>query len=364
MRKNIRATYTILVLCLLAYPAFAIEYRADFLEQGNPGGWTESLKTFEDAWSMAPSETVDVDVWICSVPDSNNEQDKLITSGLWIDFDPAAVNIVSVETYDGEKGPAGPWDPGLSVIVTDGGESGTCQIVCGNLACVNPDDNGDVIIAKVKFRYEAENQTATISIRTVPNFDTVVGCEEGTVYDLNIEPITITIAQGTGTSTTTAHSSTTTGPGTTSTTSLSTTTTNQSSTTTTTASNRWQTVYTKMWAADADKKLALLRTFRDVLTVQSELGRNYISGLYQYSQEIATLLIGNPLLCLETEKVIDSLLPNIKSFLQTKKINLTRAQRKSIESVLNHWEANAGTELKALIKNVHDDLQGGKISLL
>ena len=53
-----------LVLFLMLSPCFAIEYCKDFLEPGNPGGWSESLKTFEDEWTLNGGEEVELDVWI------------------------------------------------------------------------------------------------------------------------------------------------------------------------------------------------------------------------------------------------------------------------------------------------------------
>ena len=50
MRKISAICILLLIVGLVPNPAFAIEYCKDFLESGNPGGWTESLKTFDDEW--------------------------------------------------------------------------------------------------------------------------------------------------------------------------------------------------------------------------------------------------------------------------------------------------------------------------
>lgn len=118
-----------------------------------------------------------------------------------------------------------------------------------------------------------------------------------------------------------------------------------------------------MWAADGDKKLALLRSFRDEVATRSEVGRRYVASIYEHSQEIATILISNPLLCLETGKVIDNLLPDIEAFRQTKTLSLTASQRESMAAVLDTFEAKGGAPLKKLIKDVKNDLRGGKIVL-
>ena len=59
--KKISTTCTfVLALALVAVPALSIEYCKDFLEPGNNGGWENSLKTFEDEWTMKVSYEFDV----------------------------------------------------------------------------------------------------------------------------------------------------------------------------------------------------------------------------------------------------------------------------------------------------------------
>lgn len=358
MRQFTVLIMLVFISCIFT-PALAIEYRADFLEPDNPGGWTESLKTFEDGWTLSPSQSASVDIWLDHVPET------LITAGFWIQFDNKKIAIAStdIHVYDGTNELTGPWDSGMTQIIPPPNEPAAYMVVCGNLGAVTPDKDKSIIIGKIKLLSTEEGKTE-ITITTIPGFDTVVG-NDGTNYDLDIMPYTITISQGGGTSTTTP-SSTTTGPGSTTSTTgpgSTTTTTGQVSTTTTSTSNRWQLVYTQMWAADGDKKLALLRTFRDEVIARSEVGRRYVASIYEHSQEIADILIRNPLLCLETANVIDSLLPGIESFSETKEILLTVSQRELIAAVLDAFETKAGTPLQELIKQVKDDLRRGHVVL-
>jgi hypothetical protein len=177
-------------LTLLAPPCFAIQYCKDILETGNPGGWTGSLKTFDDEWTIGTSETVDVDIWINDAPEA------LLTGGFWISFDPALVSVVSVEVYNNSVLP-GPWDPGFTTIIPDSDGPGTYLVACGNFDCVTPDADGDVIIGRVRFRCESAGD-AFITIAPIPisGYDTVVGCSLPTViYDPDITPNTFTIHQ-------------------------------------------------------------------------------------------------------------------------------------------------------------------------
>ena len=49
MKKLLVIWTLILALGLFSAQAFAANYAADYLEGGNPGGWTASSKTFDDA---------------------------------------------------------------------------------------------------------------------------------------------------------------------------------------------------------------------------------------------------------------------------------------------------------------------------
>ena len=49
-----------LVLSLLASPCLAIEFCKDVLEQGNPGGSSNSRKTWDDEWIIGGAGEVEI----------------------------------------------------------------------------------------------------------------------------------------------------------------------------------------------------------------------------------------------------------------------------------------------------------------
>jgi len=57
-----------LFMCCMVSAAFGVEYGVDFLATGNPGGWSESLKTFDDVWTVSPGRTVNMNIWINDPP--------------------------------------------------------------------------------------------------------------------------------------------------------------------------------------------------------------------------------------------------------------------------------------------------------
>ena len=187
MKKALIIIMLLLVIGLLSSSAFAIHYCKDFLEPGNPGGWYgNSLKTFDDEWTMEVGDEVDLDIWVNDVPL------YLVSGGFWIQYDPSEVSIVSVDAYDSyELGE--PWQGGFTTIIPDAGGPGTYMVaVVPGLGPGPPDGDGDYIIGKVRFRSESEGG-ATITISTIPGFDTFVG--DTTVFDHDMFPNEIVIHQ-------------------------------------------------------------------------------------------------------------------------------------------------------------------------
>ena len=119
-----------------------------------------------------------------------------------------------------------------------------------------------------------------------------------------------------------------------------------------------------MWGADTDKMLSLLRTFRDETVARNDVVRKYVSLLYQNSSEIVGLLNKYPSLCVETRKLIEVLIPSIKSFFNTRKLTLTTVQILKIESFLNQFELKVGPELKGIIQSLKKDLKNGTLFLI
>ena len=130
------------VFTLMVSPCFAIEYCKDFLESGNTGGSSGSLKTFEDVWTMRVGDEISVDIWLNDVPEG------LVTAGFYLSYDPALVSVESVDAYDGNDLP-GPWMVGATTKEPEPDGPGTYMVQVFNLACAYPDGDGDIIIGKV-----------------------------------------------------------------------------------------------------------------------------------------------------------------------------------------------------------------------
>ncbi len=122
-------------------------YHTDLLEQGNIGGWPYSLKTFDDEYTVTVGKTSKIDVWVHDVV---LDDDGILYADLGIEYNPVEVEICGVEVFDGVNGPPGPWDPEMTDIIVDVPfNPGACQITTVNANCVLPDNDGDVIIARI-----------------------------------------------------------------------------------------------------------------------------------------------------------------------------------------------------------------------
>ena len=181
MKKMVLLFISLLTVMVTA-PTYAQHYSKDFLEQGNPGGWSSSLKTWDEEWSLDVGEEIYLDIWIdiwCSP----------IVGGFWVESDPGSISILDVQAYDGDGLP-GPWDPGYTSIIEEPAGPGTYMVVVGNFATVPPDPEGDIILGRVYLRYEGGGDTQ-VTISTIPGFDTII-CDTTTWW---IPPNTIKIYQ-------------------------------------------------------------------------------------------------------------------------------------------------------------------------
>lgn len=175
--------YSFLVVITSAPAIAQISYCKDFLEGGNPGGGSASLKTFDDTWTLTPGNSVEMDIWVNDVPET------LLTGDCYITYDPALVSLTNVMSYDTQNG--GPWDPGFTHSFEI--SPGQWRLGVASYSCVTPDGDGDIILVKATFECQDDGNT-TITVSTIPGFDTVAGCQ-GSIYDPQITSNTVTIFQ-------------------------------------------------------------------------------------------------------------------------------------------------------------------------
>ena len=183
--KRLSACFVLMFFILITISTVsAIEYATDHLEKGNPGGNTASLKSFDQKGVKDAGKEVSVDVWVKDVPE------ELITAGFWLTYDPAKVNIIKIDVYDGTAAP-GPWDSAMSRVVANPSGPGAYMVIVGNLGNVKPDKKGDIIIARVQCSCK-DKCTNPLEIKPIQGFDTVVG-GNGKVFDAIIKPASFTI---------------------------------------------------------------------------------------------------------------------------------------------------------------------------
>jgi hypothetical protein len=157
-------------------------YRVDILEEGNPGGWSDSLKSFDDNAHIAVDSQFSVDIWMCDVFASQ------LAGGFWINFAGSTdeISYVSTSLYDNSTG-SGPWAMPFGDVTNEPYGPGTLTVGVANLSFVQPDYGSDIIIARVTLRKIGEGD-AQIVVNTIP--------DEGTWYpldDAQIYPGTVTI---------------------------------------------------------------------------------------------------------------------------------------------------------------------------
>lgn len=299
--KNITfLTVFALIACGMISPAFGVGYGTDFLEPGNPGGASGSLKTFDEEWTLGVGDTFAIDIWAADIPET------IITSGFEMFYNPAQVRLVSVQAYDSED-IAGPWDGSGTNKIPNPYGPGSYALALLQFSCATPDAGGDVIIAKVTFQCLAVG-SSEITFQAIDSFDTTVGCiGDNIVYDPQMGTHSITIAQEYQvTSTSTSSPSTTTS-------SISSSTTSLPSTTTTTVK---RCLSESIYGGNAEET-KLLRHFRDNVLRHTAEGRELISLYYLWSPAIVSAMQENEEFQAWVKEMIDTALPMIEEAVES-----------------------------------------------
>ena len=132
---------------------------------------------------MVPQNSGDVELNInlSDVPES------LITAGLWIEYDPSQMSIVSANIHQGD----GAWDGQMCQTIPNPKGPGTYMMTAGNLNSIEPDNEGKIEFANVKINCPSGNCTFTVGPGPDSGFDAVVG-NKGGVYDSKMQPKTYT----------------------------------------------------------------------------------------------------------------------------------------------------------------------------
>ena len=120
--------------------------------------------------------------------------------------------------------------------------------------------------------------------------------------------------------------------------------------------SRWPEVYEIMLNENGDDELSLLRRFRDEALELQPWGKRWVQLLYNNSEEIANLMLEDPLLTAEAGKIIDQLIPVVQSYLENKEMKLSVEQLDSILILLSCFESKASLGLKRVISTFRSDL--------
>jgi len=307
MKKLLIIFALILAPGLFTAPAvLAANYAADYLEGGNPGGWTASSKTFDDAAGIHVSvgDTFDVDIWMRECPGSATN------GGFWINYEASLVQITAVDAYDGADLP-GPWTSGNTGKIpnpTGNSPADSYAITLANLAGAVPDGLNDLIIARVTFECIAAGESA-VQVETVHSYDTWAPGPPW--YYALIEPGNFTISSNSMPVTTTSVSiSTTSAPGTTSSSSTPTTIIPITTTTsfTTTIPTRLLPCLVEKIYGENSEQVELLRNLRDNTLRKIPVGREIIKLYYQWSPAIVRAIEGDDEFKEQMRHIIDRIL--------------------------------------------------------
>jgi cysteine-rich repeat protein len=159
-------------------------------------GWMSGSAFAQATYFTNPTGDMSLAVGVCetrtvSVDGSTFGTEPLISGGMLVRLsDPTRVAINTVACYDSELTPA-VWDAGSFKVPNPAGYPGGYYVATSNLgAGVIPSSN--ILVCDVEFCGIADGNP-TITIETIPDFDTWVGSQSGFVFDPTIADAVINV---------------------------------------------------------------------------------------------------------------------------------------------------------------------------
>jgi len=130
-----------------------------------------------------------------------------------------------------------------------------------------------------------------------------------------------------------------------------------SSTTTSTSEILWPLLYNETWKEKQEQNLFLLRSFRDEVLINTELGQEYLFMIYSNSLEILILLLQDPIAVKLASEVADGCLESIEFLLYRNEMVLNRETIDVFDALLTQLEPKASPNLKFAIEKVKKDIK-------
>ena len=120
-------------------------------------------------------------------------------------------------------------------------------------------------------------------------------------------------------------------------------------------------LYESIVGRDAMENVARLRRLRDDVLRVDQTGSFYVDLLYDYSEEVATLLLRDPALRVRTAGVLARVQPDVNALLAGKHITVTGVLLDQMEALLDAFEAQASPGLKTVLEQVKKEMREGTL---
>jgi hypothetical protein len=123
----------------------------------------------------------------------------------------------------------------------------------------------------------------------------------------------------------------------------------------------WPRLYGNMLGDTPTKNIRLLRDFRDTVLIKTTTGKSYVEVLYQYSFEIALLLLSDEELRVGTARVIEDVLPHVPLMVRGQEVVFSSHTISAFEALLDSFAAKAQPGMRAALRRVRNGVHEREI---
>jgi hypothetical protein len=120
-------------------------------------------------------------------------------------------------------------------------------------------------------------------------------------------------------------------------------------------------LYESIVGRNTMEKLARLRRLRDEVLGVHQTGAFYVDLLYDYSEEVATLLLRDPELRARTAGFLARVQLDVNALLAGKHITVTGVLHGEMESLLDDFRAHASPGLQTVLEKVKKEMREGAL---
>lgn len=113
---------------------------------------------------------------------------------------------------------------------------------------------------------------------------------------------------------------------------------------------------------NGQKELALLRSYRDKILLQSDFGKQYVKSYYEHAAEMVKILLTNNSIREKCITVFKAIQPSLENIMEGNSLTLTKQQLAMIQGLTDDLKPVVSPRLRKVIRQLEEDLNNKAVN--